>query len=59
MEPGRLAGLSDAELIDTMAGWAAVESAATARKLAVIAEFTARRMGGTEHAECITTVFAR
>ena len=42
-EPGSLAGLDDAALVTAMAGWVAVESAAAARKLAVIAEFTPRR----------------
>jgi len=50
-EPEPVAGLSDAELIDAMTHYAAVEADVTARRLAAIAEFTARRPGGDEHAE--------
>ncbi len=40
-----LASLSDAELVDAAGGWARVENAACARKLAVLAEMFARRTG--------------
>ena len=39
-----LHGLSAAALVDALTGWAAVESAAAARRLAVLAEFTTRRL---------------
>ena len=42
--PGSLADLDDAALIDALTGWAAAESAAAARRLAVMAEFTTRRL---------------
>ena len=48
-----LAELDDAALITGMAGWAAVESAASARRLAMIAEFTTRRMGSAAHADWV------
>ena len=48
-EPDSVAELDDAALITAMTGWSAVESAAAARRLAMIAEFTTRRMGGAEH----------
>jgi hypothetical protein len=44
-EASELAGLSDAELIDTARGWARAENAACARKLAVMAEIFTRRTG--------------
>ena len=48
-EPLTVAGLSDAALVDAMAECAAAETAAAGRRLVVIAEFAARRLGG-EHA---------
>ena len=48
-EPDSVAELDDAALITAMTGWSAVESAAAARRLAMMAEFTTRRMGGAEH----------
>ena len=42
---GDLAGLDDAALVDAAGGWARVENAACARKLAVMAEIFARRTG--------------
>lgn len=44
-EPGQLAGLSDAELIDAAAVTTRAENAACARKLAVMAELFIRRTG--------------
>lgn len=44
-EPGRLAGLSDAELIDAAAATTRAENAACARKLAIMAELFIRRTG--------------
>ena len=41
---GSLADLDDAALIDALTGWAAAESAAAARRPAVMAEFTTRRL---------------
>lgn len=52
-EPDALTTLDDAGLVSAIAGWVAVESAAAARRLAAIAEFTARRMDGAEHEEWI------
>jgi hypothetical protein len=50
-QPGQVAGLSDAALIDAMAGWASLCAAADARRLAAIAEFTTRRLAGDEFAD--------
>ncbi len=46
-----LASLTDAELVDAVVGWARVENAAGARKLAVMAEVFARRTGPADKAE--------
>lgn len=43
-------GLSDAALVEAIAAAVAEESAAAARRLAAIAELTARRCGDDEHA---------
>jgi hypothetical protein len=50
-EPGQLAGLPDAALIDALSGWAAASAAAEARRLAAVAELVARRMRDPEHAD--------
>lgn len=42
-EPGSLAGVDDAALIEAVSGWAQIESVAAARRLAAIAELVARR----------------
>ena len=44
-EIGNLTALEDAALVDAAGGWARVENAACARKLAVMAEIFARRTG--------------
>ena len=44
-ESADLASLSDAALLVAAGGWARVENAACARKLAVLAEMFARRTG--------------
>lgn len=55
---GRLAGLSDAELIDTMAGWAKFSAAADAHRLATIAEFTSRRLAAAECPDWVVDDYA-
>ena len=50
-ESSAVAGLGDAALVDAMAVGAAVEAAAAGRRLAVIAEFAVRRLGGDERAD--------
>ena len=52
-EPATVVGLPDAALVDTMAQCAAAEAAAAGRRLVIIAEFAARRLGG-EHADWAT-----
>ncbi len=46
-----LGSLTDAELVDAVVGWARVENAAGARKLAVMAEVFTRRTGLADKAE--------
>ena len=50
-EPASVGGLSDSALVDAMAAGAAAEAAAAGRRLAVIAEFAVRRLGGNQRAD--------
>lgn len=47
-EPADLAEVDDASLVDAIGGWARVEAAAAARRLAAIGELVARRTRGTD-----------